>query len=209
MILLNPDGGPDPHFIDYGWVKTEGSDPGPLPDKTTPWQVESGTSLTPDTPVTLVWDNGQGLVFRRQIALDDKYMFTVTQSVENNTGGAVSLAPQGRISRLEGESTTGLWILHEGAIAQTDDKLQEIDYSDLIELPSTPTSSARFQHLPVQQNGWLGFTDKYWMTSLVATPGTPFDGYYLVRQRGPQPQFEALRRGFRLHHTSFLVWVRG
>ena len=80
VVLLNPVGAPAPYYIDFGWVRTEGSDPGPLPGDDTPWQLESGSRLTPETPVTLVWNNGQGLIFRRKIALDDAYMFAISQS---------------------------------------------------------------------------------------------------------------------------------
>ena len=120
VILLNPAGGPDPYFADFGWVPVEGSNPGPLPDENTPWTPETGeggAKLTPATPVTLVWDNGAGLVFRREISVDDQYMFTVRQTVENRTGAAVSLAPYGRITRIGGEASTKLWILHEGGVA--------------------------------------------------------------------------------------------
>ena len=143
--------------------------------------------------MTLKWDNGQGLIFRRTIAMDDAYMFTVTQSIENTTGAQVQLAPFGRISRLEGQSSTALWILHEGAIAVTDDELREIDYDDLLDIPANPTTGAQFQHLPVQKNGWLGFTDKYWMAAMVPQPGTAFDGFYQVR-RGARPEYQALMR---------------
>ena len=194
VILLNPAGGPEPYYIDYGWRGIENQETGPLPKRDTPWQVETGDKVTPATPVTLVWDNGAGLIFRRTIGLDEQYMFTITQSIENNTGGELKLAPFGKVARYEGESSTGLWILHEGAIAQTDDELQEIDYSDLEDIAPSPQNGSRLQHLPVTTDGWLGFTDKYWMTALIPTPGTGFDGYYQVFQRGPRPEFQALAR---------------
>ncbi|MFK7943452.1 MAG: membrane protein insertase YidC [Paracoccaceae bacterium] len=194
VVLLNPAGGPEPYYIDYGWRGIEGQDPGPLPKRDTPWAVETGSKLTPQTPVTLIWDNGAGLIFRRMISLDEQYMFTVAQSVENQSGAEVKLAPFGKIARYEGQSSTGLWILHEGAIAQTDEELNEIDYGDLEDIAPSPQNGSRLQHLPVTENGWLGFTDKYWMTALIPNPGASFDGYYQVFQRGPRPEFQALTR---------------
>lgn len=178
VVLLNPEGTAGAYFSDFGWVPVEGSDPGPLPDHTTEWSLESGETLTPETPVTLAWDNGEGLIFRREIAVDDEYMFTIRQSVENQTEAPISLAPYGRITRMGGEASTSLWILHEGAIAFTDDKLVEISYSDLEDLPASPGQAGGLQTLSVAENGWMGFTDKYWMTSMVAEPGQSFDAFY-------------------------------
>ncbi|MEM7745955.1 MAG: membrane protein insertase YidC [Pseudomonadota bacterium] len=195
VVLLNPEGGPDPYHIDYGWSRTQQSSTDlVLPDPETVWSVESGNELTPSTPIVLVWDNGKGLIFRRKVEIDEQYMFTVTQSVENTGTEEVALAPFGKVSRREGLSTTALWILHEGAVAQVDDELQEIDYDDLLEIAPNPETGARFQYFQVQANGWLGFTDKYWMTTLIPTPGTAFDAFYLVDTRSGQPEFEAMMR---------------
>jgi YidC/Oxa1 family membrane protein insertase len=175
-------------------VPVEGSNPGPLPDENTPWQVESGERLTPETPVILVWDNGQGLIFRRQIAVDNRYMFTVSQTVENRTGAPVSLAPYGRITRIGGEASTSLWILHEGAVAYTDDELVEISYSDLEELPPAPGQAGGVQSFHVGENGWMGFTDKYWMTTMLAEPGLSFDGFYQTFVRPAEDEFRSVMR---------------
>ena len=194
VILLNPAGGPDPYYADFGWVPVEGSNPGPLPDDTTPWEVEGGTRLTPDTPVTLVWDNGAGLVFRREIAIDHQYMFTIRQSVENQTGAPVSLAPFGRITRIGGEASTALWILHEGAVAYVDDELKELDYGDLEDLPPAPGQAGGIESFAVASNGWLGFTDKYWMTTMVAEPGLAFDGFYQSFLHDGEHEFRSVMR---------------
>ena len=194
VILLNPAGGPEPYYADFGWVPVEGSSPGALPDENTPWQLESGDKLTPESPVTLVWDNGAGLTFRREIAIDDRYMFTVRQSVENRTDAPVSLAPYGRITRVGGEASTALWILHEGGVAYTDDELREISYSDLEELPPAPGQAGGVEAFRVNDNGWLGFTDKYWMTTMVAEPGTAFDGFYQTFLQGSQHEFRSVMR---------------
>jgi YidC/Oxa1 family membrane protein insertase len=194
VILLNPAGGPNPYYIDYGWVKTEGADPGPMPKSDTPWRLESGDRLTPESPVTLAWDNGAGLTFRRTIALDDQYMFTITQSVENATEAAVNLAPFGKIVRLGGEASTNLWILHEGAIAQTIEKREEISYSDLEELDPSPNQQGLLFPFQGAENGWMGFTDKYWMTTMVPASDTGFDGFFQTFLRGAQPEFQGLMR---------------
>jgi YidC/Oxa1 family membrane protein insertase len=192
VVLLNPAGGPESYYVDFGWVPVEGANPGPMPDENTPWTIESGTKLTPESPVTLVWDNGEGLIFRREIAVDERYMFTMRQTVENRTGAAVSLAPYGRTTRIGGEASTQLWILHEGAIAYMDGELKEISYSNLEELAAGQAGG--LESFNVGQNGWMGFTDKYWMTTLIADPGTGFDGFFQGQHRDGRHEFHAVMR---------------
>ncbi len=194
VTLLNPAGVPEPYFADFGWVPVEGSTPGPLPDDSTAWQIESGATLTAKTPVTLVWDNGAGLVFHRQISVDDQYMFTIRQTVENRTDTPVSLAPYGRITRVGGEASTKTWILHEGAVAYVDDELKELKYSALEKLEPAPGQAGGVDTFHVNENGWMGFTDKYWMTTLVAEPGVPFDGYYQTFHHPGDEEFRGLMR---------------
>ena len=194
IIFLTPEEAADPYFIDYGWQRVAGAKEMALPRSDTPWTIESGDKLTPDSPVTLVWDNGQGLIFRRKIAIDDKYLFTITQSVENTTGEEVKLVPFGRVSRLEGKATTALWILHEGAIAMVDGEQKDIDYDDLREIEPNPETGARYMYLKVEQDGWIGFTDKYWLSSMATKSGEPFNGYYQVRNSPQGPLYQALMR---------------
>lgn len=194
VVLLSPAGTPAPYYIDYGWTRTADMDPLPLPKADTEWAVESGGNLGINEPVTLRWDNGEGLIFRRTISLDDEYMFNVTQSVENKTDQSISLAPYGKIVRTEGISSTGLWILHEGAVGVFDDELQELGYSDLDDLPPNATTTGQSQLTRVQENGWLGFTDKYWMSTLVAQPGAGFDAIYQTFLKGGAPEYQAVLR---------------
>ncbi|MEM7212812.1 MAG: membrane protein insertase YidC, partial [Pseudomonadota bacterium] len=194
VVLLSPAGTPAPYYIDYGWTRTAEMDPLPLPKGDTEWALESGNQLGVNSPITLSWDNGEGLIFRRTIDLDDEYMFRVTQSVENTTDQQISLAPYGKIVRNEGISSTGLWILHEGAVAVLDDELQEMGYSDLDDLPANVSTTGQSQLTRVQQNGWLGFTDKYWMSTLVAQPGTGFDAIYQTFLKAGVPEYQAVLR---------------
>ena len=194
VVLLSPAGTPAQYYIDYGWTRTADMEPLPLPRNDTEWELESGTSLGVNQPVTLRWDNGQGLIFRRTIDLDKDYMFRVTQSVENQTDKTVSLASFGKIVRNEGISSTGMWILHEGAVGVFDEELQELSFSDLEDLPPNASTTGQSQLTRVETNGWLGFTDKYWMSSLVAQPGTGFDAIYQTFHKGPEPEFQAILR---------------
>src|SRR5690606_10604705 len=117
---------------EYGWVAPSGSSVA-LPGKDTVWQVESGTTLTPSTPVTLVWDNGQGLTFRRTISIDDNYMFKVVDLVENKSGADVTLYPYARLHREGTPHVQGFYILHEGLIGVPGENgLEGITYSDAL-----------------------------------------------------------------------------
>ncbi|MFQ5566844.1 MAG: membrane protein insertase YidC [Paracoccaceae bacterium] len=194
VVLLNPAGGPAPYFIDYGWRRTVDSDPGPLPNTATPWTLESGDKLTTTKPVVLHWDNGQGLVFRRKFEIDDRYMFTVTQSVENTTGNEVTLAPYGAVARRGEPDGVGFYILHEGAVGVFDGELSEVDYDDIRDLPVSSAERGPVEITPITENGWLGFTDKYWMTTLAPQPGQTFDAVYRMLNIGGTEEFRAEMR---------------
>jgi YidC/Oxa1 family membrane protein insertase len=152
--VLNPTGSNDAYFAEFGWV---GANSGmALPGSDTKWSADKEL-LTPDSPVTLTWDNGQGLTFKREIAIDENYLFTVNQSVVNNTGGDVVLHPYGLISRKNKPQTAGFYILHEGPLGVIDGTLTEIDYDDLADDGAVEKKTT---------GGWLGITDKYWLVAL-------------------------------------------
>ncbi|MEM7269383.1 MAG: membrane protein insertase YidC, partial [Pseudomonadota bacterium] len=188
---LNPVGDVHPYFAAYGWLPGEGQGT-QTPNPNTLWSVESGSALGPGQPVTLKWDNGAGLIFRRTLSVDDKYMFTVTQSVENKTSAQIQLSPYGYVARRGFPETINFFILHEGAVGVFDDELKELDYDDMADLP--PVGRSNSEQIPVQQNGFIGFTDKYWMTAIAPGPGAPFTAVFKHTQRatGPEYRTEAL-----------------
>jgi len=173
--LLSPVGGTEPYYALYGWAP--GGDLGfdQVPGANTPWEVERGETLTPDSPVTLVWDNGAGLIFRRTITIDENYMFSVTQSVENTGTAAARMAPYGIVARHGLPSDLqNFFILHEGVVRKVDGTLDELAYDDLPDLDFIDREAARAEILDVEANGWIGFTDKYWMTTLIPGADQPF-----------------------------------
>ncbi|WP_102785539.1 membrane protein insertase YidC [Thalassospira sp. GB04J01] len=152
--VLNPTGSNDAYFAEFGWVGT-GKDV-VLPSSETRWSA-SGDTLTVDNPITLSWDNGAGLTFKREISIDQNYLFTVNQSVVNNSGSEVTLHPYGLISRKNKPQTAGFYILHEGPLGVIDGTLTEIDYDDLADDGAVEKKTT---------GGWLGITDKYWLVAL-------------------------------------------
>ncbi|RKF12860.1 membrane protein insertase YidC [Roseovarius spongiae] len=166
--LLTPVSGKEPHYALFGWAPGQGLSADTVPGANTLWTQEGTGALTPDTPVTLTWDNGAGLTFRRVISVDDNFMFNVTQSVENTGDATVTLAPYGILARHGIPSDIKqFFILHEGAIRMVDGQLSEIDYDDF-------ESAGEHKNIAVAANGWTGFTDHYWMTTLIPEPGKPF-----------------------------------
>jgi len=156
VVLLWPTGTQDPYFATFGWVDTGNGVK--LPDAQTRWTASGGT-LAPGQPLTLTWDNGAGLVFTRTFSIDENYMFTVEDAVKNSGGEPVILTPYGLISRTGTPPVSGYYILFEGPIGFLDGGLQEVKYASL-----APQKPADFDH---STGGWLGFTDKYWLTALV------------------------------------------
>ena len=174
VTLLTPVGGEGAYYALYGWTPAGDLAFDAVPGADTVWELESGRVLSPGAPVTLRWNNGAGLVFRREMAIDENYLLTVDQSVENATGATVRLAPYGIVARHGEPDVVGFFILHEGVVRQSDRELEEIDYSDMPDLDFDERENARVSSVSVQENGWIGFTDKYWMTALIPEPGTSF-----------------------------------
>ncbi len=162
--LLAPDGTEHPYYADFGWVGPKGSTV-KVPDDKTRWTA-SATELTPQQPIDLTWDNGEGLRFTRHYAIDDNYMFTVTQTVENLSEKPVTLANFARIVRVGETEGPKTYLLHEGPIAVLNGVLHDggwwaapddYNYDNVKKKPVTGESVG----------GWLGFTDKYWLTALI------------------------------------------
>ena len=162
-----------PYYAVYGWMPGPGTDPKLVPGPATLWQVESGDVLSPGKNIVLRWDNGAGQIFRRTYALDDKFLFTVTQSLENTGTAPFSAAPYGILARQGKPDTQNYFVLHEGAVGMTDGKLLEEKYKDMAKLEPNGAEGPA-QLVEVKENGWIGFTDKYWMTTLAPAPGSPF-----------------------------------
>ncbi|MCE2510611.1 MAG: membrane protein insertase YidC [Alphaproteobacteria bacterium] len=160
ITVLHPSGTAQPYYAQFGWVAGDASVP--VPGADTPWETKD-TILTPDRPVTLTWRNGQGLEFIRQIALDDAYMFTVTDRVKNVSKNELTLHAYGLVSRTGTPETLGFFILHEGLLGVFNKTLEELDYDDLRDKREIQTNS---------QGGWIGITDKFWLAALVPDQAT-------------------------------------
>jgi YidC/Oxa1 family membrane protein insertase len=155
--LLNPAGTPDAYYAESGWVAPDNG--APVPDAKTRWTADR-TALTPQQPVTLSWDNGQGLRFTRQYAIDADYMITVTSRVENTGTKAITLLPYALIARSGTPQTSGYYILHEGPIAVLNDRLREENYKDVVKAGDAGIKET-------STGGWIGITDKYWLVALI------------------------------------------
>jgi len=159
--LFSPSGTKEPFYAEFGFVPAAGATT-KMPDKDTVWKQEGTNALTPATPVTLTWNNGQGLTFKRTISIDDKYLFTVKDDVSNVGDAPVTLYPFGLISRHGTPHVSGYYILHEGLIGVLGDQgLQEYGYKKI--------DDAKAVEFKVT-NAWLGITDKYWAGTLLPSP---------------------------------------
>ncbi len=144
-----------PYYAEFGWLSSDSSLR--MPDHNTVWTVRGG-ELTPETPVVLEWNNGQGLKFIRKISLDADYMFNIQQDVENDTGRTITLYPYGLINRKTENANPSASVVHEGLIGVVDNNLKEIKYKDLIDEKAKEFKTAQ---------GWAGFSDRYWFTAFI------------------------------------------
>lgn len=196
IILLSPRGTDFPRYAEYGWVAAEGQND-VLPGPDTIWQLRGNGVLSPKNPVTLVWDNGQGLVFEREFALDENYMFTVTQRVRNNTGAPVTLHPYGLLSQTGlPPDFAGTYISHEGPIGYIGDELQEVSYKDMAKEQAISKQAAQ---------GWLGLTEKYWLAALI--PSQAEMSTYRFSYQAPPPGNELAKPRYQADFTGAAVKV--
>jgi YidC/Oxa1 family membrane protein insertase len=166
-----------PRGAELNWQATLGyrvpqEDATAVPGPTTMWRLVAGDVLRTDSPITLEYKNGDGLVFQRQISVDDKFMFTISDRVVNTRTGPVTLYPFGQITRIGQPASNKIFVLHEGAIGFLGETLEEITYDDMIDdgprkIPAT--------------TGWLGFTDKYWATALIPPADQTIDARFTAR----------------------------
>jgi YidC/Oxa1 family membrane protein insertase len=158
IVLYSPSNTAAPYYAEFGWVPASGSTVR-IPDQNTMWEQEGMGNLTPTTPVTLRYDNGDGLTFRRTIAIDDRYLFTIRDDVTNVGSAPVTLYPFALISRHGTPQVSGYYILHEGLIGYLGDQgLQEYAYKKIDDAKSVSFKVT---------DAWLGITDKYWASALL------------------------------------------
>ncbi|MFN3557752.1 MAG: membrane protein insertase YidC [Brevundimonas sp.] len=176
--LFRPEGMRHAFFAQFAWGGP--NIPGGVPNVSTPWQLTQGSVLTPTTPVTLVWDNGQGLRFTRRISVDSEYMFTVSDTVANFSPRAVTLSAVSGIQRQGIPDDLGKnHVLHEGAIGTfgADGKYAttQLKYGAWAKKPNEEHSST---------GGWMGITDKYWLAALIPSQDEKIEGAFRIVDAG-------------------------
>lgn len=182
VSLLKPSSDKEAYFIETGVLGGEGVR---VPDASTQWRADRDT-LTPDAPVKLTWNNGQGLTFEKIITLDKRYMFTITTQVKNNTGEAVKLFPYGLISRNYADVGSHTYIMHEGPLGVANGVLNDVKYEELRDDGEQEFKSA---------TGWIGMTDKYWLTALIPGNNMKFDARYKYLKRRGHDAYQVDLRG--------------
>ena len=182
ITLLSPSGAPGGYYVEHGWAPAAGATTA-LPDANSVWTVEGdATTLTAATPVTLRYDNGQGLIFRRTIALDEHYLFTITQSVENTGSGDVALFPYARVVRQGTPPVQNFFIQHEGPIGVLGSnnyvarKYHDLQNERQVDFPAT--------------SGWLGIADKYWATAVLPKPEASINARFAYTSQGTTPIYQ-------------------
>ncbi len=181
ITLLSPSGSKKAYYIEHGWTAAPGAKL-KLPSSDTLWTASGVSLLTPHSPVTLKWDNGEGLIFRRTISIDDHYMFDVKQEVENKTGAAVTLYPYALISRHGMPKSQAFYILHEGLIGFLGEEgLEEVTYDDIKDDVTMAFSAT---------SGWIGITDKYWATAIIPDQKLPYKARFSENSNVPEDIFQ-------------------
>ncbi|MEI8151707.1 MAG: membrane protein insertase YidC [Hyphomicrobiales bacterium] len=180
IVLLSPQGSPHPFYAEFGWVGGAGATI-KAPDANTVWTQQGGNQLGVGKPVTLTWDNGDGLEFRRIVSVDEKYLISVENQVSNKGASPVSLFPFALIRRHGTPETLGYYILHEGMIGVLDDKLQEYTYKQIEDKKNVQFKTT---------NGWLGITDKYWAATLMPDTKAAIQAQFSFSQTGTQKTYQ-------------------
>ena len=170
LLFLNPKETENGYFIESGWASIGNKIK--VPTNKSIWNVVGNKILSVNNPITLEWSNGSKLIFRKKIVIDDKYLFKINQEVENKSSKKIELYPYAQITRnKKPKDLKGFYILHEGFIEVLDKELKEDDYDDIEEEKIVREAN----------EGWIGITDKYWMTALVPETGEKFKSTFLYQ----------------------------
>ncbi len=168
--FLNPENTIDGFFVETGWTSINNKIK--VPNNKTEWKVKGNNTLISNQPLILEWNNGNGILFTKKIELDNKYLFKITQQVKNNTKNVIELYPYAQITRNKiPDDIQNFYISHEGFIGVFDEELKEDDYDDIKENKIVREAT----------EGWLGITDKYWMTAVVPKSGENFKSTFLYK----------------------------
>mgnify|MGYP006415941715 CR=1 FL=1 len=174
--LLSPDGTANPYYIEFGW-KALNNQSTQLPNLETIWEADS-SNLTPGNSVRLSWTSSENNTFIMNFIVDENYMFSVKQEVINNSSSKLEIYPYRLIKRINTPKTINFFILHEGLISLVNDELLEKGYDDLLDDCSSSMPIKDSFCDAKAQGGWLGFTDKYWMSVLIPDPNEPINVNY-------------------------------
>ena len=162
VTLLSPRNVDDGYIIESGFVTTNKNID--VPDASTIWKVSGNKKLTNNNPVKFTWSNSQGITFEKHITLDDQFLFTVKEKILNKSDKSYNFYSYGQIIRNKMPEISGFYILHEGFLSVLDDELIEEDYDDIQEKKFTQ----------IAQEGFVGISDKYWITSIIPQKGKEF-----------------------------------
>ena len=170
VAFLNPKNSSNEYFIETGWA-AGGNEKINLPLDSTIWNIKGNNVLRPNNPIILEWNNNEGLIFTKKIELDDKFLFKITQEVKNSSNNSFQFYPYAQITRRGKPEGRQIYILHEGFLGVFDEELKEKDYDDIEKEKFSIQSS----------KGWLGITDKYWLTAIVPEKGKQFKAEFLSK----------------------------
>jgi len=162
VVLLNPSKVKNGYYVETGWATTNKNID--IPNSRSTWEIEGNNKLTPNSPLKLVWLNDQNIKFEKEISIDNQYLFTVKQTIINNSDKTYNFYPYGQIIRNEIPEITNFFILHEGPLGVFNSELVEKDYDDIQEKSYSVNAD----------KGWLGITDKYWIASIIPQENRKF-----------------------------------
>jgi len=182
IVLLSPTGAPDAYYAEFGWVPATGTKVS-VPGPDTLWKQQGSGALSVGHPVTLTYDNGQGLTFTRTISVDDNYLFHIKDEIQNKGGSPAAFYPYGLVSRHGTPKVLGYYILHEGPIGVMGDQgLQEPSYKDIADKKSQTWNIT---------DAWLGFTDKYWAAILLPETDAKVQTHFSANKVGDEEDYQA------------------
>jgi YidC/Oxa1 family membrane protein insertase len=166
IVVLSPKKSDEGYFVESGWATTKSDIK--VPDNNSIWQIRDGKKLTPSSPVTLEWNNREGIIFSKKIEVDNKYLFKITETIRNEKNKTIELFHYSQITKNTKPTTENFYILHEGLIGVVDKNLKEETYSTIEKEKKTYAG----------KSGWFGITDKYWMSAIIPESGKSFKGEY-------------------------------